>query len=692
MSEHDQDTPQVESCDPLYPVTFHRRGFLGTLGGVVVLCAATESTAQRRGQDERQPGPISEWLHIAADGSVTVYTGKVEIGQNIRTCLAQVVAEELRVVPDKVGLVMGDTDLCPYDAGTFGSQTTPRMVPVLRKAGAAARALLLNLAAEKWSVEPDTLAIANGMIKHAASNRQISFGDLTAGRKLVETITEAELTPAADWRVAGKSRLKVDAEAIVTGAHVYPGDFVRPEMWHGKVLRPPAMGCKLASVETAAAEAMEGVTVVRDGDFVGVAAVDEHRAAQAIEAIKATWDRSAQPSEDQLVDILRPQPNKPLPADSGAIVKSATYTVEYIAHTPLEPRAAVAQWTDEGRLLVWTGTQRPFGVHRELVQTFGLQNDQVRVRMPDMGSGYGGKHTGECAIEAARLAKGAGRLVKVLWTREEEFAWAYFRPAGVMDMSGTIDASGKLVAWTHHMYNAGGAGVQTPYDVASKTCEAHRSESPLRQGSYRGLAGPANFFGRECLMDELAAAAKLDPLTFRLQNLGGNPRMQGVLRAAADAIGWSKPAAANHGYGLGCGFEKGGWVATCAEVVVEPGTKALTVVRLVTAFDCGKVINPDTVLNQIEGMQSMGLGGALFERIRFGEGEIKNRWLSRYRVPRFSDQPPVQVVLLDQPDQPSVGAGETPLMAIAPAIGNAIFRACGVRLRRLPLAPEGTVG
>jgi len=261
----------------------------------------------------------------------------------------------------------------------------------------------------------------------------------------------------------------------------------------------------------------------------------------------------------------------------------------------------------------------------------------------------------------------------------------------VMDISGAVDAQGKLTTWRHDMYNAGGAGLSTPYDVADQRTENHRSDSPLRQGSYRGLAGPANFFGRESMMDELAHAARLDPLEFRLRNSAGNPRLQGVLRAAAAKFRWGRPLPANHGQGIACGFEKGGWVATCAEVAVDPTTKALTIVRMTTAFDCGKVINPDTVLNQIEGMQSMGLGGAVFEQILFGDGEIKNRWLSRYRVPRFSDQIPFETVLLDRADQPSVGAGETPLMGIAPAIANAIFQACGVRLRGLPLAPEGVV-
>ncbi len=324
----------------------------------------------------------------------------------------------------------------------------------------------------------------------------------------------------------------------------------------------------------------------------------------------------------------------------------------------------------------------------ELAEAFHLAEDKVRVIVPDTGSGYGGKHSGECAIEAARLARTAGRPVKVVWTREEEFRWAYFRPAGVIDVKSGADASGRLVAWEMHNYNSGSSAIRTLYDAAHQHIEFHPGRSPLRQGSYRGLAATANHFARESHMDEIAAAVKLDPLEFRRKNLK-DARLQAVLDAAAERFGWAKArSGAGVGHGIAGGFEKGSYVATCAEVRVEP-SGAVRVVRLVAAFECGAVVNPDQLENQIEGSLVMGLGGALFEAVEFDRGVIQNARLSRYRVPRFSDVPQIDVVLVDRKDLPPAGAGETPIVAVAPAVAGAIFAATGRRLRALPLVPQG---
>ena len=365
-----------------------------------------------------------------------------------------------------------------------------------------------------------------------------------------------------------------------------------------------------------------------------------------------------------------------------------TYTVSYIAHVPLEPRAAVAQWAGD-ELTVWTGTQRPFGVRGELAEAFRIPEDKVRVLMPDTGSGYGGKHTGEAAIEAARLARAAKRPVKLVWTREEEFTWAYFRPAGVMEVSGGVQKDGTLTAWEFHNYNSGTAGIKTFYEIPNQSIRFHRTRSPLRQGSYRALAATANHFARESFMDELAHSIKMDPLEFRLKNLK-NERLRAVFEAAAKKFGWGGPkSAAGQGFGMGGGYEKLGNVATCAEVAVDRKSGKVKVVRVVTAFECGAIVNPDNLRNQIEGSNIMGLGGALFEAIEFENGRVLNGRLSRYRVPRFSDVPVLETVLLDRKDLPSAGAGECPIVGLAPAIGNAIFDATGVRLRSLPMVPAG---
>jgi isoquinoline 1-oxidoreductase len=365
-----------------------------------------------------------------------------------------------------------------------------------------------------------------------------------------------------------------------------------------------------------------------------------------------------------------------------------TYTIAYIAHAPLEPRAAVAEW-QENKLRVWAGTSRPFGVRDELAQAFSLPQADVRVIVPDTGAGYGGKHTGAAAVEAARLARAARRPVKRVWTREEEFTWAYFRPAGLIEVKAGIRKDGKLTAWEFHNVNSGASGLETPYEVANHRTAYHGATSPLPQGSYRALAATANHFARETHLDELARGIGMDALALRLKNLQ-NERLRAVLQSAAERFGWggSKPAA-GHGFGIAAGTEKGGSVAACAEVVVDRTSGRVQVVRIVSAFECGAIVNPDHLINQVEGATMMGLGGALFEAIHFDGGRITNPRFSRYRVPRFSDAPAIDVVLLDRKGIPSAGAGETPIVAVAPAIANAIFDAAGVRLHGLPLVPDG---
>jgi isoquinoline 1-oxidoreductase len=618
-----------------------------------------------------------------------------------------VVAEELRLPPGRIALVMADTQLTPFDGGTAGSMTTPRMAPQLRRVAAAAREWLLDTAAEQGKVERAMLTVADGKVTGPEGKPSFSFGELTKGKKLVKLIDEkAPTTPPDKWTVAGTSVPKVDGRELVTGGHRYASDVKRPGMLFGKVLRPPAFKAELVSVQTRDAEALAGVVVVRDGSFVGVAAPTELAAVKALALIRAEWKSPEQPSSEELFKYLKTHPggrgggfggfgrgdsNAGSVKDGLAAADAkleATYTIAYIAHAPMEPRAAVAEWADD-KLTVWTGTQRPFGVRDELSRALGVAAEKVRVIVPDTGAGYGGKHTGEAAVEAARLAKVAGKPVRLVWTREEEFTWAYFRPAGVIEVSAGATKDGKLTAWEFHNYNSGGSAMQTPYTVPNRKSELHSSDSPLRQGSYRALASTANIFARESHMDDLAAALGLDPLAFRLANLKDD-RLRAVLEAAAKQFGWGKAKpAAGHGFGLACGTEKGSYVATCAEVSVDGSSGRVKVVRLVSAFECGAILNPDNLKNQVEGAAIMALGGALFEAIDFANGKILNPRFSDYRVPRFADLPLLETVLLDRKDLSSAGAGETPIVAVAPAVGNAIFQATGVRLRSLPMVPKG---
>jgi CO/xanthine dehydrogenase Mo-binding subunit len=696
--------------DPQGGWQLDRRDFLKLFGGgLFVGLAGTSAWTQESGRGfggHELSKDLSAWLHIAGDSKVTVFTGKVEVGQNIRTSLAQSVAEELRVPFASIEMVMGDTALTPYDMGTFGSRTTPTMAPQLRKMAVAARQMLIETAAARWSADASALVANNAKVTDPKTQRSLSYGELTHGENLVKIVSgEEPLTPASAWKIAGTPVPKVNGREFVTGKHIYPSDVVRPGMVFGAVLRADGFNATLESIDTTEVEKLQGVKVVRDGDFVGVVAPEQLAARHAVSAIQAKWNVPAQPSNRNLFEVLKAgsgngrEESRPHVAgsmvqamDAADVKMEEQYTVQYIAHAPLEPRAAVAEWNDD-KLTVWTGTQRPFGVRDELVQAFGIPPENVRVIQPDMGSGYGGKHTGEAAVEAARLAKAAGKPVKLEWTRREEFTWAYFRPAGLIEVKAGARKDGTLTAWEFHNYNSGNAGIGTPYNVANQVIQYHPADSPLRQGSYRSLAAAANHFARESVMDSLAHDAGfngtgIDPLEFRLKNLS-DPRLIAIFKAAADKFGWGREKSTpERGFGIAGGTEKGGFVATCAEVAVDPSTKKLRIRRVVQAWESGAIVNPDGLRNQISGAIVQAIGGALFEQILFADGRILNPQFSQYRLPRFSDTPQIEVVLLDRKDLPSAGAGETGLVGLAPAVGNAIFAATGVRLRSMPMAPR----
>ncbi|HUN85340.1 MAG TPA: molybdopterin cofactor-binding domain-containing protein [Terracidiphilus sp.] len=682
-----------------------RRDFIKVLGGGLFVCFAYgPEWAQESGHTfggHELPANVDAWIHIAADGQVKVFTGKVEVGQNIRTSLAQQVAEELRAPFDSITMIMGDTDLVPWDMGTFGSRTTPTMGPELRTMATAARESLVELAAKRWNVRTASLTASDGKVFDPRTSLSLGYGELTRGEKLVKVVSgDPPLTPAVDWKIAGTPVPKVDGRDFVTGKHRYPSDIVRPAMMFGAVVRPDGFNATLQSIDTSAAEKMPGVKVVRDGEFIGVVAPDAYSAQQATSAIHAKWNVPSQPSNQGLFDYFKQNPessrNDGPERETGSVEQAMAtadlkvedqYTVQYIAHAPLEPRAAVAEWID-GKLTVWTGTQRPFGVRDELMQQFHLSPSQVRVIQPDMGSGYGGKHTGEAAMEAARLAKAVGKPVKVEWTRRDEMTWAYFRPAGLIEIRAGARRDGTLVAWEHHNYNSGPAAMGIPYEVPNQLIQFHPAKSPLRQGSYRGLAATANHFARESHIDAIAHAANIDPLEFRLKNLKDD-RLRAVFETAADKFGWSHAkSSSERGFGIAGGTDKGGFVATCAEVAIDPRTKKVHIRRVVQAWESGAVVNPDGLRNQVMGAIVQAIGGALFEQILFANGRILNAQFSEYRLPRFKDAPQVEVVLIDRKDLPSAGAGETGIVGLAPAVGNAIFAATGVRLRNMPMTPD----
>ncbi|HOX01302.1 MAG TPA: molybdopterin-dependent oxidoreductase [Candidatus Paceibacterota bacterium] len=681
-----------------------RRRFSQVLGAGLLVTVRWDGTAAQSGQSRSGRGSprVAARIHIGQDGAITVMSGKVEMGQGARAELSQAAAEELRVPAGRIQMVMADTRLTPDDGITAGSRTTPSTVPAVRQGAAAARRILERLAARRWQVAPAAVRARDGEIVEEATGRRLSYAVLAGEGDFAVAFDEAipanvEVTPVREWKVLGTSVGRPNGRDLITGAHRFPSDLTRPGMLYGKVLRAPSYGARLGSVDLTMAQAMPGVVAVRDGSFVGVAAPTKQRSREALAAIERTaeWAPAPHPSSDDVYDYLRRRASGGVPAnpfaadlDAGASLLRQTYRTAYVQHAPLETRAALAEWEGD-RLTVWAGTQNPFGYHSELARALGLTSDRVRVVVPDFGSGFGGKHTGEAAIEAARLARAAGRPVLVHWTREEEFSWAYFRPAAVIEIEASLDRQGRLASWHFVNINSGGAAVDTPYRAGKTRCRYVPSDPPLRQGSYRALAAVANNFAREAFMDELAAAAKADPLEFRLAHLE-NPRIRAVLEEMARRFRWAERMKSRPpegvGYGLACGTEKGSVVATGVEIAIDPAQNHRIIVRRICeVFECGAILNPDNLRAQVEGCILMGLGPALREEMRFKEGRMLNPRFGDYGPPRMSDLPELDIQLLDRPDLASAGGGETPIIAVAPAIANAVYHATGHRIHALPI-------
>jgi CO/xanthine dehydrogenase Mo-binding subunit len=707
------DAGEREAFDCVsYDFGVSRRAFVKSLGAGLFIAVSLPalSQTQESGQRTRNtflgsgPQNLAARIHLGSDGSITVMAGKVEGGQGARTELSQAAAEELGVPVSRVQMILADTSMVPDDGMTAGSGSTPRTVPAVRRGAATARKLLIDFACAQWQVERTAVEMRDGRVVHAGSHRSLGYADLAKSAAVATLFEQAiptgvELTPVKEWKVMGTPVARPNGHEIVTGAHQYPSDIVRPGMLYGKILRPSAYNAKLLSIDLAPAKAMADVIVVRDGQFVGVAAPNSSRARQALGAISDTakWETTPQPSSKDLFAYLRQNaeggvPRNPFANQLGGVkTLRRSYHVPYIQHAPLEPRVAVAEWSGD-QLTVWTGSQNPFGVRSELARAFHMPEDRVRVVIPDFGAAFGGKHTGEYAVEAARLARAAGKPVSLRWTREEEFTWAYFRPAGVIEAEASLDAQGKIATWHFVNINSGPNAVDTPYAIGKTDCRFVASKPPLRHGSYRGLAATANNFAREVFMDELAALAGADPLEFRRAHLQ-NPRLRAVLDTAANNFRWQERSGAtrrtrkdaNTAVGLACGIEKGSYVAACVEVEIDREQKTLKVLHICEAFECGAIVNPANLLSQVQGAIIMGLGAALREEIQFENGKILNASFGEYLVPRVDDVPELEIHLVNRPDLPSAGAGETPIIAIAPAIANAVFRATGASIQAMPV-------
>lgn len=688
---------------PRYQFSLSRRELWQSLGAGILLTI----TMPLRGQEEDggasiQKDEISARYLFEENGRITAFTGKVELGQGARTLLAQAVAEEFFVPPTQVDLVMGDTGRVPDDGGTWASLTSPETVPAVRATAATARALFLATAAREWNVNAPEVRLESGaVIGPNGKTMPLIQAARLAKENPPEIPRERRPIEPAKWQVLGQSVKPLRGREIVTGKLAYASDLSFPGMLHGAMVRGPHYNAKIERVR-GADRLPEAVKVVHDGDFLGVVAPDAASARSAAQKLGVVWDANLLVQEAKLAEHFKETAKEPVFREGArypALLKQGdayngyfaaprklerTYTTAYVAHVPLETSSAIAAWEGE-KLTVHYGCQAPFLVMELLARTFGIPEANVRVIASDTGSGYGGKQGGVVAVEAARLAREAGKPVKLCWTRDDEFQANYFRPAALVEVRSGADLQGQINAFDFHNYNSGASGLALPYVFPHYFCGFHATASPLRQGSYRALAAVANTFARELHMDEWAVALKEDPIAFRLRHLE-DARLKDAIAKGADRFGWGK-AAARPGIaqGMACTIEKNARLAFFVEL--QAGGTDVKLLRMLMVFDPGAVLNPDNLRNQITGNVIQAIGPALFERIVWDESRLRSRRLSQYRVPRFSDAPLVEVELIDRREIPSTGAGEAPNTVVAPAIASAIHRATGIWVRDLPLIP-----
>jgi isoquinoline 1-oxidoreductase len=685
-----------------------RREFMRLAGGgVFVFFTIGEPRewleAQQRSGGRDYPTDFNAYLRIAEDGKVTGFAGKAELGQGTQTALAQIAAEELDVALDRVDMIMGDTELCPWDMGTFGSRSIKYFGPALRQAAAEARAVLIELASEHLKLPAAQLATKDGFVHEKANPKnRISYGALAQG-KMIERHLEPKppVKPPAEYAIVGKPADRKDAVLKATGKAQYAGDIRLPGMLYARILRPPAHGAKLKTIDLSGAEKAEGSRVIQDSEMIAVLHSSFDLAEATLSKIKAEWDVPEATVDDETIyehlvkvapvgDVIEEKGNLEEGRKLAASVFEQSYFTPYVAHAPVEPHTAAVK-IESGSATVWASTQRPFGLQEEVAQALGLPPEKVRVITPFVGGGFGGKTRNRQAVEAARLAKLAGAPVQVAWSRGEEFFYDTFQPAAVVKIVSGLDAANKLVLWDYVIFFGGERTSQPFYDLPHYRILSRGSwgrggagAHPFEVGAWRAPGSNTNTFARESHMDAMAAKVGLDPLEFRLINLK-DERMKKVLQAAAEKFGW-KPAKApsGRGFGVACVNYLNTYVATMAEVAVEKNG-AVRVKRVVCAQDMGRVINPDGARAQMEGCITMGLGYCLTEEIHFRGGAIRERNFDSYEIPHFSWLPKIETVLVDSPGLEPQGGGEPPIVNMGAVVANAVFDATGGRLNRLPI-------
>ena len=706
----EDESLMFESGIDIESSSIDRREFLKLMGGgIFILFSVGDSFAlQERSRGRGYPEDFNAYLRIGEDGRVTCFTGKIEMGQGIHTSLAQMLSEDLDVPLNTVDMVMGDTDLCPWDAGTFGSRSTKYFGPPLRQAAAEARAVLIQMAAEHLQTPQGKLVVKDGIIcVRNNSEKNVSYAQLAKGKKIDRHLKKKPpIKHYSKHTVSGKPADRMDGRQKVTGEAKFAVDIRLPGMLFARILRPPAHGSELKSVDTSAAQKIKGVQIVKDKGMIAV--LHQHRdvADKALGLIKSQFEIPESRIDNETIfkhlkdsvsdgDVVTEAGD----LDEGKNLASnkfdAAYFNHYVAHAPSESHTAVAK-IDGDKATVWASTQAPFRAQGDAAQALGFPLQNVRVITPFVGCGFGGKNSGRQVAEAARLAQLSGKPVQVAWSRKEEFFYDTFRPAAVIEIRSGLNNSNQIVYWEYHNYFAGSRSSQPVYNIPHHRVLSYGgwggrggggSAHPFGVGAWRGPGSNTNVFAIESHIDTMAAGAGVDPLQFRMQNLV-DKRMQRVLISAAEKFGdpFSK-APSGKGYGIVCTDYLGTYLATMAEVKVDEKTGEIRVERVVCAQDTGEVINPEGVRMQIEGGIIMGLGYCLTEEIRFKGGRILDGNFDTYQIPRFSWLPKVEAVLVDNPEMPPQGCGEPSITTMGGVIANAVYDATGVRMSTLPMTP-----
>jgi nicotinate dehydrogenase subunit B len=681
-----------------------RRDFLKKLGGGIIVTFAVGKLSildSWANTPEVAMLNFNAYLRVKEDGRVDCYTGKIEMGQGVGTSLAQAVAEELEVSIYSIDMIMGDTELCPYDDGTWGSLTTRFTDPVLRAAAAEARIILIGLAAEQLKVVPELLEVKDGtvFVKNDIS-RKISYAELTKGQKIIQTLKDKPaLKKAKDFIIIGTPIVRLDAEAKVTGKAKYSGDIKLPGMVYASIVRPAVFASKKISVDASKLADFEGAVLIEDGNLIAVIHSNSEIAYAAAQQVKVSWEAPTRAvNQDTIFNYLENTVKESKVHQEGgnlATGKTVSETVVegdyldgYKAHASIETHCATCYFEGD-KLTMWASTQTPFGTRKRIATALNMPLEKVHLKQILLGGGFGGKVLDHQAVEAARIAKISGKPIQLIYSRREEFMFVGFRPAALMKVSSGVDANGKLKLWNFDIYCAGTRGTELFYDVENNRTRIFDAKNvhPFTVGPWRAPGNNSTTFARESHIDVTACKLGIDPLQFRLTNLKEG-KMLATLQLAAKTFGWEKPKKEGHGYGIALGEDAGTCVALIAEVYVDKLTGIVQPIRVVCAQDMGQVVNPHGATIQTEGGITMGLGYALYEDIAFEGGIVKTTGFSNYEITRFSKTPKITCVFIDKMDAKPEGGGEPAIICVGGAIANAIFDACGARVNQMPITAE----